>query len=373
MSEDSVQSSSVNDTSMTQKKFGSAFKVAREAEHLTVDDVSDALKLPQEVVLALESSQLDKLPEPTYTRGYIRNYARFLKLSEDEILALYNQQTPESKVKLSARSKLSRQVHSGEFKFKLLTYALMLTAFVIMLFWWFQSTPVSHDMDVLDEELTLLSEDDNKLTSETLKLSENKASATDEVQVDDLTIEAPEQINQNDVVLESETAEHQDEINEIKEVVKEPIVSASPIEIKKEKLVTTPIIKASISKPEKPVNIGEDVLFIATISESWVQVDDVNRSRLLYELIKRGKDYRVQGQAPFKIFLGNAPAVTVQINSHDVDLASYTSSDNLVRIYLHDDGEVVRVSRRKKSDNITKVQDSMTNDQSLDNAQFEPE
>ena len=103
------------------------------------------------------------------------------------------------------------------------------------------------------------------------------------------------------------------------------------------------------------------------MSESWVEISDDNESRLVFELIKKGGYYRVKGQAPFKVFLGNAPSVSLQINDKAVDVMAFLRSGNLVNVYVFNNGEVVTVNRRENLENKMNVETAIPDDVQVSN------
>lgn len=66
---------------------GKALREAREVRGYTIDEVASRLKLPPRYVHALENDDFAALPEPTFVRGYVRAYARLLRLDEEALLA----------------------------------------------------------------------------------------------------------------------------------------------------------------------------------------------------------------------------------------------------------------------------------------------
>lgn len=71
------------------KSAGTFLKETREAAQLSCAQVAEALRLRTSVIQAIEKGELKNIGVPTtFIRGYIKNYARFLKLSEEPILPL---------------------------------------------------------------------------------------------------------------------------------------------------------------------------------------------------------------------------------------------------------------------------------------------
>jgi cytoskeleton protein RodZ len=67
---------------------GAKLKAAREAAGLSIDAVAQQLKLAPRQVTALEQDDFQRLPGRTFVRGFARNYARFVQLDPDAVLAL---------------------------------------------------------------------------------------------------------------------------------------------------------------------------------------------------------------------------------------------------------------------------------------------
>ena len=55
----------------------------------------------------------------------------------------------------------------------------------------------------------------------------------------------------------------------------------------------------------------------------WVEVHDSQRKRLLFRTARKGSTYTLSGKSPFKVLLGNSPAVDVYINGKAFDQSIY--------------------------------------------------
>src|SRR5262244_3600486 len=67
---------------------GARLRAARENAGLSLDQAAQQLKLAPRQVQALEDEDFAHLPGRTFTRGFVRNYARLLNLDPEELLAL---------------------------------------------------------------------------------------------------------------------------------------------------------------------------------------------------------------------------------------------------------------------------------------------
>ncbi len=69
---------------------GRRLRLARERRELPMGAVADALHLERRVVQAIEDDDYDDLPPVTFTRGYLRSYARFVDVPEQEVLEAFD-------------------------------------------------------------------------------------------------------------------------------------------------------------------------------------------------------------------------------------------------------------------------------------------
>ena len=61
-------------------RIGQLLRETRERRGLTFDEVSNALFIKKQAIEAIEAGDWDHLPHPVYVKGYIAQYATFLKI-----------------------------------------------------------------------------------------------------------------------------------------------------------------------------------------------------------------------------------------------------------------------------------------------------
>lgn len=71
---------------------GEILKTNRDKKKLTIEQVEKTTKIRAKFIKALEDNRFDLLPGPTFARGFVKNYAAFLDLPIDEVLAFYRRQ-----------------------------------------------------------------------------------------------------------------------------------------------------------------------------------------------------------------------------------------------------------------------------------------
>ena len=70
---------------------GERCRKAREALGWTPAEAAKKMHLSQSYLVALEADDYERLPEATFVKGYLKNYARLLGLPADEIANTFQQ------------------------------------------------------------------------------------------------------------------------------------------------------------------------------------------------------------------------------------------------------------------------------------------
>lgn len=71
------------------KTAGDLLKEKRLLKELSLDDVARKTKIKIEYLEAIENSNFTSLPSSTFAKGFLRNYASFLYLNPDTIVAMF--------------------------------------------------------------------------------------------------------------------------------------------------------------------------------------------------------------------------------------------------------------------------------------------
>ena len=70
-------------------KFGDKFRKERERQGIKLEDVSNSTKIGSRMLLAIEEERFDQLPGGVFNKGFIRAYAKYLSLDEEETITGY--------------------------------------------------------------------------------------------------------------------------------------------------------------------------------------------------------------------------------------------------------------------------------------------
>src|SRR5487761_2183505 len=74
---------------MTKGTFGESLKREREMRGVTLDEISAATRIATRFLKAIENEEWNQLPGGVFNRGFVRAFARYLGLDEENIVAEY--------------------------------------------------------------------------------------------------------------------------------------------------------------------------------------------------------------------------------------------------------------------------------------------
>lgn len=121
--------------------FGNWLRRQREAREISLRDIAERTKIGIRYLEALEEDRFDILPAPVFTKGFLREYARYVGLSADEVinhyLAAHSQeiaeQTDAGRAKAKARE---RAASSGRWSVLFFVLAAALLLLLLGVFSW---------------------------------------------------------------------------------------------------------------------------------------------------------------------------------------------------------------------------------------------
>jgi transcriptional regulator with XRE-family HTH domain len=70
--------------------FGEELRREREIRGISLKEIADSTKISKRFLEAIERNDHRTLPAPVFTRGFVREYARYLGLNADEMVTRYN-------------------------------------------------------------------------------------------------------------------------------------------------------------------------------------------------------------------------------------------------------------------------------------------
>lgn len=310
--------------------FGQQLMLAREKAGMSIDEAARALNLKEETVEAIEDSALDKLPPVTFVQGYIRTYARLLGLSEEKILSEFEAEVPHNlESELHPRSPSQVGANSQTPVIKLVSVLVIVLAALVLFYavysYYVERTErIEQSSQAADNEAMMQFPPEAPLIEQQSGITEDDAptAATQSAYAEDEEIQTEAGVSlQPAEELQPEQAELAEEVAPEVESVPDTAVSDVSIE--------------EIMPAAKPQPItGGDILAVSAEQDSWAEIVDANDIQMFSGTIKAGRELNLTGQAPFEVFLGNAPGVSLSLNSISVDMAKYIRYNNVAQFKI---------------------------------------
>lgn len=312
------------DELLKKKDFGASLRKAREAAGLSVNQVAEKLLISVDIIKAIDNSQAELLPAATFTQGYIRSYARILKLNADDIIKIYIQVVPETKQSLTPHSVLPANAAAHSMS---LTSSVVLVLVILLVgggFWIYNSQytmpslPDFNQKQNKSNEYNQINDENDGLDANQFDFEKRNRIELDQLDASD---ESDSQVPTTTIDSQAEEA-----------------IGSNLTAIEKSQQASQGAVAAA------PV---EDTVVVSALEDSWCEITDKNGNRLLYQLVKASTDITVKGQSPFKIFLGNARKVRLEVNRQIVSFDDLIlSTSNIANLSVNADAKVTRSSAR---------------------------
>jgi len=297
---------------------GQILQDARIASGISVQEVSNNIHLKLSVINNIEQSVCDKHISPTFMRGYIRCYARYLKISEDDVIAAYDCQNVacEQQAELQSFSRRTK-LEAHDNRLMLVSYGIIGFMLVVFLIWGLRGD----DVDVVVPEPisteAVVTVDSPEVVGSVTVVEEQASS----IIADDTELKSTEQENS-----ELASAELESTAVQIPDVIAPPPSEDVPAEMLTQPIVaepptiTLPVV-ANIAD-NKPAVVAQS-LVLTFAGDCWVQVKDKNGKTLSTGVRKAGQTIQLQGLAPLSIKLGAPEQVTMSYAGEPVDLSTF--------------------------------------------------
>jgi cytoskeleton protein RodZ len=263
---------------------GRLLTAAREGCALSVADVARQLKLSPWQVEALEADDYRRLPGVVFVRGFLRNYARLVKLDAAPLLAGAEQRLPPA-TQAAPQMPPSANIpfpNGREFRWRKYAIAALLLLAPVVIF-------------------ELYRDDAAEVTVK----SRQVALPQPQIAEQDKAVEAsivPQVAAAGDAAAGSVSA------------------ATHPVKATAERSMISAPTAAGKRKP------GEHSVRFRFERESWVEIHDKNGHKIFSRLNPAGTQRTVNGLPPLSLVVGNAAGVRLMHNEQPVNLGPYTQA-----------------------------------------------
>ncbi|QJR29447.1 helix-turn-helix domain-containing protein [Limnobacter profundi] len=307
---------------------GEILRAAREKAGYSLSDISAQTKINERQLEAIESGDVGRLPPETFAKAFIKSYCKALKMDPAPVIMSFGFSEASAQVK-AARSGQAESGRSEPLEPKMpnsskrlstlnfdrktgkksLSYGIVLAAVVVMAVFYIPVFMSSQTTEVGDAEVI----EPNEAPVATAPGSESAVSADGSLP---LGLEAPAAAG--DTAVFPALQQPAEPVGE-----SAPPATAAPNATgAASTTAAAPVADAAAPAVAPLAPNVESVLRFNFQEQSWVTVRDANDKVLISQLNDGGSNLEVKGQAPFKLIVGNAKAVSVSSNGKSVDLTS---------------------------------------------------
>lgn len=288
--------------------FGETLRKAREEASYSIAYVTSQTHLRAEIIEALEQERFDQLSGGVFIRGYIRTYSKLLELEAQPLIEAYESAKP---VVLPATTTViqpkKKRRSTGIDPVVIWSTAAVATILIgLLISWW------THENAEAPVQLAAVAEK----FEDPVPLEQDTSNPEREV---DHQVGLGNLSPENDSSLQS------------------PGTIATLEPEQNPQFITPPRIEAlTIEAPLSGGNVDKVRIIVRYKEESWTEIFDARKRRLLHGLIQPGAVRIISGQAPLNVFLGNSPGVELEINGKPFDHSPYMRRNNTARFLIDD-------------------------------------
>ncbi|QLB16853.1 DNA-binding protein [Mannheimia varigena] len=302
---------STQEQPQTGLSLGQQLKAAREALNLSIADVVEKTNLKKSHIESIENDIfILKNVAPTFVRGYVRNYVKFLRLPESLVSSVnYGEVTIPKEITKVSPVKPSSNSQGKALKY--LTIFVLLAALGMTLLWWWQG----YQKDQENREQLVNSAPVAEITNSVPVESSNQVS---------VPVQQPIQVQEPQAQPQPETAtvvELSQQENTPTQTVEPPKpeaeVTAEPVNV----LQQTQTATEAEATTEQPTAVGNDELRIEiTGSQSWITVRGAKNKRLAEKLYNNGETLTFNDNEQYRLTIGAPANVKLYYKGQEVPL-----------------------------------------------------
>ena len=303
---------------------GERLRRAREEKGLSQEEACKHLRLSTSYMRALEQDDYDRLPEAPFIKGYLRNYARFLGLPAEELARQFQQRVDEMRQDEREREQAALDDAPSNREWRLPALAVLAVVLLVAVGWWLWPRDELSAPDPAVDDGGRGGEEafDSPAPPEAPEPAMPETNQPSDPVRDSLQ---PPSERGGDGQQGAEPPSNQSNDGS----------SGGEPASRPELAEQTPQNQAS--QTELAAAPGEDGIDSLTLEFSrvcWIKVVDATGATLTQGQQNAGGSVNLDGEAPFRVTLGDAAAVSaVRVNGSAVSLPSQRSGD-VVRVTL---------------------------------------
>ena len=294
---------------------GQILSDARKKMGLSQEDVAIKLNFRTTLVNEIENEVFDTSMPETFNRGYLRNYAKLVNVSQEDVMASYEQLNV-AKTQASELQSFSKGTEKLAESNRIMWISYLILAILIgsTVVWWMQNNTA--------EGL--------KETAETKKESAGNIEIQQPDLLEKTTISSmlvPTVENTNTESIIEKTSAPNATLNQDSLNITNPVMQIENVQVNEEAAMQTesPLVNDVTEKTELEVT-STNVTFTFS-GDCWVNISDATGERIAWGVKKLGYVMKISGQAPFNVTLGRPELVAIDFSDEIIDMSQFNAGN----------------------------------------------
>lgn len=306
------QQDPIRPTTATPDSPGQLLRAAREARGLTQPEVASRLNLRVSLVRDIEEDRFDQRTASTFTRGYLKTYAKLVGASEERVVAAY-EQLGLTEVKYAEMHSFSgrNRLETNENRMRIGGWLLCI-ALAAGVLYWIMGRPAEKPAVVKMDEQTLFD------TASSAGVA-SEPTATERLPVAQPA--APVVSAAATSVVSPATAVTQDAT-----VVAASATVTTPVTASAAVVAPAPTASASADNVTAAAEVAEadkNALVISYSGPCWLEVTDARGKKVVSATRRAGQRDVLTGKAPFRLNIGAPKYVAISFLGEAVDMSRF--------------------------------------------------
>ena len=281
-------------------KVGTMLRDVRIKKKLSIEEISEQLRIKAVYLSAIEQSDYDNIPQPPYGIGFVRSYAAYLGLNSARIVQIFKEETQggskeilvDKHTEQHSEDESETEIYSPNIKYIIISMAMLLVGYML----WSYFSSKAYEEETIDSAQITVSDEEYPL------------------QIENFVTETQEQISEQTLA--------QPQINVTEEEFKEDNIPANTESVANKNPKNSTTKKTLVTNKQ-----GRVILKIK--KETWVEVKDDNKL-WLSKVMQAGSEYVVPGDGLGKtVSFGNTDGVDVMIDGKIVTIVSQNKKTNI--------------------------------------------
>jgi cytoskeleton protein RodZ len=308
-------------------RCGGALRKMREAQSLSINDVASQLRLSGKQVASLEADDFASLPEAMIVKGFIRNYAKLLRMPAEPLLDAYGVIVPDEKRhSLTLQSSVDMVISEPKRMSLKHYFRLILIGILAVGIWFFYQNYIQKPNPVVAGEV-LSERFVDTLPQVVLPAIERSVGEVTATQLELNVTESNINAESSEVAVIPSVAGQDDMASTV--VTEKPVEEEAEV-VDGANTVATLALDDALDI-QKPLASGKSRLEFNVTQETWVSIINASDSEVYNKILFAGNREVIDVWPPVKLVVGNAHGATLRVNGDVVDLAPYTRI-NVARI-----------------------------------------